>query len=69
MEALRLARLFGCDTAILKERSPSCGKGRIYDGTFTKTLTDADGITVDLLRKNGICVVGESEIEKLLSST
>ena len=69
MEALRLARLFGCHTAILKERSPSCGKGRIYDGTFTKTLTDADGITADLLRKNGICVVGESEIEKLLSST
>ena len=39
-ETLRLARLYGCTAAVLKERSPSCGCGRIYDGTFTGTLTD-----------------------------
>ena len=39
-EALRLAALYGCTTAVLKERSPSCGSGQIYDGSFTGTLTD-----------------------------
>ncbi len=61
-EALLLAELFGCKLAILKEKSPSCGAGRIYDGSFTGTLTDGDGITAELLRKNGIRVIGESEI-------
>ena len=37
-EALKLARLFGCDTAILKARSPSCGAHGIYDGTFDSRL-------------------------------
>ncbi|MDO4811461.1 MAG: DUF523 domain-containing protein [Eubacteriales bacterium] len=62
-EVLRLAKLYGCKTAILKERSPSCGSGKIYDGTFTGTLTDGWGVTAALLRDNGIRVVGESEIE------
>ncbi len=61
-EALRLARLFHCKLAILKEKSPSCGAGRIYDGSFSKTLTDGDGITSELLRKNGIRMIGESKI-------
>ncbi|MBR6744933.1 MAG: DUF523 domain-containing protein [Clostridia bacterium] len=61
-EALRLAELFSCEAALLKERSPSCGSGRIYDGSFTKTLTDGDGIAAALLKKSGIRVVGESEI-------
>lgn len=64
--ALRLCRLTGCEAAILKERSPSCGCGRIYDGTFTGTLTDGDGVTAALLKENGIKVYGESELEKLL---
>lgn len=65
-ETLRLARLYGCTAAVLKERSPSCGCGRIYDGTFTGTLTDGDGVTAALLKENGIKVYGESELEKLL---
>ena len=64
-EALRLADLFGCDTAVLKERSPSCGSGTIYDGTFTKTLIPGDGVTAQLLKEAGITVIGESEIETL----
>ena len=39
-EVLRLAKLYGCKTALLKERSPSCGCGQIYDGTFTGTLVE-----------------------------
>ena len=65
-EALRLARLYGCTAAVLKEKSPSCGCGRVYDGTFSGTLTDGDGVTAELLKENGIKVYGESELEKLL---
>ena len=55
----------GCRIAILKSRSPSCGKGYVYDGTYTKTLTVGNGITTELLLKNGITVLNETEIEKL----
>ena len=65
-ETLHLARLYGCTAAVLKERSPSCGKGQIYDGTFTGTLTAGDGVTAELLTAGGIKVYGESELEKLL---
>ena len=43
------------------ERSPSCGSGEIYDGTFTGALTAGDGVTAELLKANGITVYGESE--------
>ena len=65
-EVLRLAELFDCKKAVLKERSPSCGSGKIYDGSFTGALTDGFGVTAELLAQNGIEVFGESEIEKLL---
>lgn len=61
-ETLHLAKLFGCSCAVLKERSPSCGSGRIYDGSHTKTMTDGNGMTAEYLLKAGICVFGESEI-------
>ncbi|MBE5040228.1 DUF523 domain-containing protein [Ructibacterium gallinarum] len=67
-EALKMARLFSCDFALLKERSPSCGFGRIYDGSFSKNLTDGNGTAADLLSQNGIRIFGESQIEMLLSS-
>lgn len=65
-EALRLARLFGCKKAILKEHSPSCGFGKIYDGSFSGTLIDGSGIAAALLAENGIAVFGESRIAELL---
>ena len=65
-QALHLARVFGCKKAVLKERSPSCGAGEIYDGTFSGTLIPGDGVTAQLLKANGIEVFGESEIEMLL---
>ena len=61
---LEIARREGCTLALLKEKSPSCGKGRIYDGSFTGTLTDGNGICAALLTENGIEVLGESEVEK-----
>lgn len=65
-EALRLAALYSCTTAVLKERSPSCGSGQIYDGSFTGTLTDGWGTAAALLREHGVRVVGESRLEQLL---
>ena len=65
-EVLHLARLYGCKLAILKERSPACGAGQIYDGTFTHTLTEGFGVAAELLEKNGVRVIGESEIERHL---
>ena len=55
-EALRMAKLYGCEKAILKAKSPSCGCGQIYDGTFSGTLRDGDGVTAELFRENGIAV-------------
>ena len=59
--ALEAARRKGVLAAVLKERSPSCGSGEIYDGTFTGALTAGDGVTAELLKANGIVVFGESE--------
>ena len=64
-EALRLATLYGCTCAILKERSPSCGSNGIYDGSFSRTLVDGDGVTAALLKQQGIAVYGESEVDNL----
>jgi uncharacterized protein YbbK (DUF523 family) len=65
-EVLRLAKFYNCKFAILKERSPSCGHGGIYDGTFSGTVIDGNGVTAELLIENGITVIGESQIETLL---
>ena len=64
-EALRLCRLFDCQAAVLKERSPPCGCGAVYDGTFTGTLTAGDGVTAELLRAAGVPVYGESRLDEL----
>lgn len=61
-ESLKLARLYDCKVAILKEKSPSCGSGKIYDGSFSKTLIDGNGVTAELLIENGIKVIGEGDI-------
>ena len=64
-EALKLARLFGCGTAILKARSPSCGAQGIYDGTFTGTVIPGMGVAAQLLRDAGLRVLTEEELEQL----
>ena len=64
--ALDRARMFNCDCAILKARSPSCGSGAIYDGSFSGKLIPGDGVCAELLKKNGIEVYTEEEISILL---
>ena len=56
----------GVKKALLKEKSPSCGSGRIYDGTFSHTVIAGDGVTAERLRALGIALFGESEFEMLI---
>ena len=53
--------------AILKERSPSCGVHKVYDGTFSHTIIPGMGVTAALLKRKGITVYSEDEIPKLLN--
>ncbi|HEX2295531.1 MAG TPA: DUF523 domain-containing protein [Actinomycetota bacterium] len=59
--ALKAAQEAGATSAVLKARSPSCGKGRIYDGSFSRTVRAGDGVTAALLRRHGIDVVTDEE--------
>lgn len=60
-----IAQINQCKTAILKEKSPSCGKGKVYDGTFSGVLTDGNGVTAEYFISKGMRVLGESEIDDL----
>ena len=63
--ALTLARRYGCTTALMKEHSPSCGSGLIYDGSFLGKLVKGDGCAAELLKAAGVYVVGENMTELL----
>ena len=64
--ALKTALENGCKIALFKERSPSCGCGAVYDGSFSGTVIAGDGVTAELLKQHGIMILGESRIEDLL---
>lgn len=64
--ALGLARRFGCHKALMKERSPSCGSGEIYDGSFSGTVISGYGTAAEKLRAAGIDVIGESSVFSLI---
>jgi len=61
-ETLKIAKLFGVKEAVLKQGSPSCGCGRIYDGTFSGRTVKGDGVTTALLKRHGIKVVTEEDL-------
>ena len=65
-KALNICKYLNIKIAILKENSPSCGVNQIYDGNFKNKLIKGEGITTELLRKNGITVYNENQIEELL---
>jgi uncharacterized protein YbbK (DUF523 family) len=62
-EVLEIAKTMNINEAIMKSNSPSCGCGKIYDGTFSEKLIDGDGVTVALLKKNGIKVISEEKFD------
>jgi uncharacterized protein YbbK (DUF523 family) len=61
-EVLKIAQAHNVKKAVLKTRSPSCGCGEIYDGTFSGKTRPGDGVTTALLKQNGIEVVGEGDL-------
>ena len=61
-EVLKIAKLYGIKEAIMKQGSPSCGSGRIYDGTFSGKTIKGDGITTAMLKENGIKVITEEDL-------
>ena len=63
--ALALCRREGIECALLKERSPSCGSQRIYDGRFRGVTLSGEGITANLLRQQGIRVFSEEQLDEL----
>ena len=67
-DAAALAERFGCGIALLKERSPSCGSGEIYDGSFSGRLVPGWGAAAEKLRGAGIRVLGESRVPELLEN-
>ena len=65
MDILISACLLGCSCAVLKARSPSCGSGAVYDGSFTGALTPGDGVAAAALKARGVAVFTEEEGEAL----
>ena len=64
---MEMAKEAGVTIAILKARSPSCGAGKIYNGTFMGVTKDGDGVAAALLRENGIKLFTEEELEEARS--
>ncbi len=58
---LKIAKVLNIQKAILKQRSPSCGFGKIYDGSFSGNLIEGNGVTAELLRQNGIEILTEED--------
>jgi uncharacterized protein YbbK (DUF523 family) len=64
-QACRIARLYGAKLALLKSRSPSCGHGEIYDGSFTGRRIPGNGVTAEALAAMGISLYDENDAAML----
>jgi|GEM_PF-82821 len=64
-KTLEICKIVGVKKAILQSRSPSCGYGKIYDGSFEGKLVEGNGLTADLLSKNGIQVFNENNWQEV----
>ena len=60
---VKIAREEGCKLAILKSRSPSCGYGQVYDGTFSGAIIHGYGVTTRFLTSSGVQVISENDVE------
>ena len=63
-ETLKIAKILGVKRAVLKSKSPSCGYKEIYNGSFSDTLKEGNGVTAELLIRNGIEVLTCEEYSK-----
>ena len=64
--AINIAKNNHIKYALLKSKSPSCGNDLIYDGTFSHTLINKSGVTAEALKKIGVIVFNENQIDDLL---
>ena len=62
LKTLKIAKTLNIKKAILKQKSPSCGCGKIYDGTFSGNIINGDGITTKILKENNIEVISEEDL-------
>jgi len=67
-QVCRLARLYWARLAVLKARSPSCGCGTIYDGSFSGRTIPGDGVAAEALKAMGVTVFSEENLELLLNT-
>ena len=67
-EALKRLQQQNVNVVILKERSPSCGYKKIYDGTFSKTIIDGNGVFAKLAIENEFIIYTESDIENIIKN-
>jgi len=67
-EILKTIERMGVTAVILKTKSPACGCGSIYDGTFSGTMIKGNGILTDALKARGINVYTEDNFEEILDS-
>ena len=65
-KAFNICLALNIKIAILKENSPSCGSKFIHDGSFSNKLIEGEGKTTELLKRKGIKVISEDEIDTLL---
>ena len=63
--ALYIAKTNNADAVVFKANSPSCGKGIIYDGTFTGNKIEGNGVAAKMFLDNGFLVFTENEIDEL----
>lgn len=61
-EAYRIVQLVGAQKVILKAKSPSCGCGKIYDGSFRGRIVAGDGVFAAICKRNGIEILAEEDI-------
>ncbi|PKQ61203.1 hypothetical protein BZG02_16345 [Labilibaculum filiforme] len=65
---INVAKALNCNMVILKANSPSCGYGKIYDGSFTGKHRKGNGLTAELLAKNGVQIRNEVNFHSLLDN-
>lgn len=65
-KTLEIAKIVNAEIAILQQRSPSCGCGKIYDGSFSRKLINGDGCTAKLLKENGVIVCNDENFNEYI---
>jgi uncharacterized protein YbbK (DUF523 family) len=65
--ACETAWKYGCESAVLKNGSPSCGSNRVYSGNFDGICKSGEGVTAAALRAQGLMVFSEDDADELIS--